>query len=172
MQQDSNQRMGRGMIWVSMLAALGLMTWFFSEQIERRNNPNQNVSGVILDDGVEVTLQRNRAGHYVATGSINGREIDLLVDTGATDVVLSRELARDLNLDNLGPITMSTANGTTQGYFTRLDELRLGPIVMRDIGAVVAPNMDMEVLLGMTVLRELDWQQRGNQLILHQPDNG
>lgn len=171
-QQNPNHNMGRGMIWLSMIAALAMLTWFFSGAIDRRNNPNRNPGGVILEDGVEVTLQRNRAGHYLATGSINGQVVDFLVDTGASDVVLAREVARDMNLENLGPVTLSTANGTTQGYFTRLDELRIGPIRIQDVGAVVVPDMDLEVLLGMSVLRDLDWQQRGNQLILHQPNGG
>jgi len=168
MQQNPNQRMGKSMIWLSMIAALALMTWFFSGIIEQRNNPNSQVSGAILEDAVEVYLQQNYSGHYVATGSINEYSVDFLIDTGATDVVLPAKLAQQLNLKNLGSITVSTANGRTEAYLTRLRELRLGPIVMRDISAVVAPNLDLEVLLGMTVLRELDWQQRGDQLILHQ----
>ncbi len=168
MHQDPNQRMGRGMIWVSMIVALGLLTWFFSDVIDQRNNPNSNVQGVVLENAVEVSLQRNRYGHYVATGYINDQSVDFLIDTGATDVVLSSSLADELDLQNLGPITMSTANGVSRGYITRINELRLGPIVARNIQAIVAPNLDLEVLLGMTVLQQLDWQQQGDQLILRQ----
>ncbi len=168
MNQDPNQRMGRSMIWISMIAALGLLTWFFSGIIHQRNNPNTNVTGIVLPDAVEVSLQRNRYGHYVATGTINNQSVEFLIDTGATDVVLPDSLARELALRNLGPVTMSTANGTTRGYLTRINELKLGPIIVHDVNAVVAPNLDTEILLGMTVLRELDWQQRGDQLILRQ----
>ncbi len=172
-QQDPNNRLGRAMIWFSMLAAMALLTWFFSEVVDRRNNPNRNVSGMVFEDGaVEVSLQQNPDGHYVASGSINGRDVVFLVDTGATSVALPGDLAKSMNLKNLGPISMNTANGISRGYLTRLDELRLGPIVVRDVRAVVAPNMDIEVLLGMEVLRDLDWRQRGDQLILYQPNSG
>lgn len=170
-QQEPHNRLGRSMIWFSMLAGLALLTWFFSEIVDHRNNPNRNVTGVVFEGGaVEVSLQQNAGGHYVANGFINGHEVAFLVDTGATNVALPGQLAKSMNLENLGPVSMSTANGVTNGYMTRLDELRLGPIVVRDVRAVVAPNMEMEVLLGMTVLRDLDWQQRGDQLILHQPN--
>ncbi len=171
MQHDPNARLGRGMIWLSAIAILAGITWFFSGQIEQRYNPNQNVTGVVRDNLVEISLQRNRAGHYVASGAINGQPVDFLIDTGATDVVLPGSLARQLQLDNLGSISMQTANGNSQGYLTRLSELRLGPIVLRDVRASVAPNLEFEVLLGMSVLRQMDWQQRGDQLILQHSNN-
>jgi len=166
MQQNPNAHLGRGMIWLSALAILGFMTWLFSIQIEQRNNPNQNVTGEVHGSVVEVSLQRNRSGHYVAAGTVNGEPVDFLIDTGATDVVLPGSLARRLGLENLGNIRMDTANGATQGYLTRLAEVRLGPIVLKDVPASVAPNLEFEVLLGMRVLRQMDWQQRGNQLLL------
>lgn len=168
MSEQQHQQLGRGMLRFAAIIALALMTWFFSILIEKRNNPNQNIESRINGDFNEVNLQRNRAGHYVATGNINGKTVVFLVDTGATDVAIPGDLAKQLNLENLGTVTMSTANGLSTGYLTRLDELRIGSIVLHDVRASVAPNLSGEILLGMSALGELDWQQRGDQLILHQ----
>lgn len=64
---------------------------------------------------------------------------------------------------------IQTANGTTTAYATRLDSLQLGEIEMRDVKAQISPSMDGdEVLLGMSVLKHLDFNQQGDTLTLHQ----
>ena len=115
----------------------------------------------------EVTLLRNRAGHYVADGEINGRAVMFLVDTGATWVVVPSALARQLRLERAAPITVQTANGPSTGYQTRLAQVRLGAIEIRDIGAVVTDGMSGNtVLLGMNFLQRLELTQRDNRLTL------
>ena len=93
-----------------------------------------------------------------------------LLDTGATWVALPARLARELGLKQGAAVTLQTANGTSVGYQTRLDSVRLGPIAMRDVGALVTDGMDAgTVLLGMNFLKRLEFTQRGGELVLRMP---
>lgn len=163
---DSPQRTGFGMMLAAALGLLGLLTWFFAGQIDQRANPNRQVQSAVLGERIEVTLQSDRQGHFVATGSINGRSVDFLVDTGATLVSIPEALADRLGLERLAPIGLQTAAGPVQGWMTRLDEVRLGDIVQRDVAAAINPGRHETVLLGMSFLRELEMTQRDGELRL------
>ena len=156
------------MLWVAALLTLGLLTWIFSGALERQHNPNRDIQGQSLGSATEITLDQNRAGHYVATGTINDSEVTMMLDTGATDVAIPPDLARELNLPELARVRMRTANGVVEGYRTRLDRVALGPIELNDVSAAVVPNLAGDVLLGMSFLKRLDWQQQDGQLILRQ----
>ncbi|WP_374538993.1 retropepsin-like aspartic protease family protein [Chitinimonas taiwanensis] len=135
--------------------------------LQRQTMPNrvENLSGEVLQ------LQRARDGHYRLEGLINGQRVRLMLDTGASGVALDSRLAAQLGLPQGPAMELSTANGTVQGYATRIAELRLGDIVLRDIRASVAPNFGdpEEVLLGMSALKHLDLSMRGDTLTLSVP---
>jgi aspartyl protease family protein len=91
------QQFGRGMIIAAWILLLVLLTWFFNDHLEGRRNPNRQLATV--HDGVpEVRLERNRYGHYVATGAINGHAVEFMLDTGATDVSIPVAIADRLEL--------------------------------------------------------------------------
>jgi len=153
------------MLVVAWLLIIGGIYWFVGGWEAQQSNPNP--ARVLNRQQGELTLVRNRAGHYVAEGEINGRHVTFLLDTGATWVALPTSLARELGLKRGAAITLQTANGAAVGYQTRLDSIRLGPIEMRDVGALIADGMDADtVLLGMNFLKRLEFTQRGDQLIL------
>lgn len=153
----------------SWVVGLALATWFFSELLIERTNPNRDPSTRLDGQRVEVVLQANRAAHYVATGSINGRPVTFLLDTGATDVVVPLHLAEPLGLGRGAPARAQTANGTITVYRTVLSELRLGGIQLQDVRASLNPGMrDDAILLGMSALKDLELSQRGGQLTLRQ----
>ena len=162
------QTIGRGMTFLAWGLVLGLLTFLFEGFLQDRANPNREVRSAVSSDGaVEVKLRRNRAGHYVANGGINGREVVFLVDTGATDVAVPGDLEHRLGLDRGRPIASRTANGMAVAYTTRLDTVELGGIRLRDIRATILPGMDGDqVLLGMSFLKRLELIQRGNELTL------
>lgn len=163
---DPNRQTGFGMMLVAALAMLGILTWFFSGQLEQRANPNRVVASEQVGGAVQVTLLSDRQGHFVATGSINGRDVTFLVDTGATLVSVPEALADAMGLVREAPIGLQTAAGPVQGYLTRLDEVRLGNIVKRDVRAAINPGRHDTVLLGMSFLRELELIQRQGELTL------
>jgi aspartyl protease family protein len=135
--------------------------------LARENNPNPNHLLQQQGQAGPVVLKRNRAGHYVADGEINGERVVFLLDTGATQVALSKPLAQRLGL-KLGPeVTVQTAAGPAPGYQTRLDSVRLASIEMRNVTALVSDGLSPDmVLLGMNFLKRLEMIQRGDELIL------
>ncbi len=166
------------MIVLGWVLLLGMMAWFANDWLERGANPNRNINiagGVAGATGAsgELTLTRSRDGHYYADGEINGKPVKFLLDTGATQIALSRRQANELGL-SLGPAgTVQTAAGPATAYQTRLARVRLGAVEMENLGAVVTEKMsDETVLLGMNFLKRLEMVQRGDQLTLRVPAGG
>lgn len=168
--QKPTEQLGRAFIWIAWLLALGLLTLFFNGVLDRQRNPNQSLHSQVDAQGVrQVSLQRNRFGHYLASGSINGQHVEFMLDTGASDVSIPAALARRLGLRAGAPRIYQTANGPITAHATQLDELRIGDIVLRDVRASINPAVDdIGILLGMSVLKQLEFTQRGDTLILRQ----
>jgi aspartyl protease family protein len=166
------KRAGRILLVLAWCAGLFLATRFFGEWEQRRENPNTQVSSQQVDGYIEVKLVGNGQGHFVADGQINGQPVNFMLDTGATDVSIPAGLAERLSLEKGAPVTLSTANGRSQGYRTRLEQLKLGDIVLHDVRALVAPGLSgNQVLLGMSALKQLEFTQRGGTLLLRQSTN-
>lgn len=166
--EDTPSRLGRAMLFAAWVVGLAILVMFFKGIIDRQTNPNPDPVAVVDQAGGPlVVLQRNRAGHYVAGGRINGEPVVFMLDTGATDVALPLPLAHRLGLP-LRPGGMSqTANGMVQTWTTRLDSVDLGGLVARNVRASVLPKMPGgEVLLGMSYLKRLEMIQRGDTLTL------
>lgn len=167
--QDYIGRAGKFMIVGAWILILGLLTLFFSQWHAREYNPNRSLEARTTGGAREVILQRNRFGHYVASGRINGKSVTFLLDTGATQISVPGSLARELGLEPGAAFRVSTANGTITVRATRVDTLALGPIQLHDVRANINPYMDGdEVLLGMSALRSLEFSQRGDELTLRQ----
>jgi len=173
-QQDtatSPRRIGRGMIAAAWILLLLMLTWLFNKQLEEQHNPNANpVSVHAAGKAPEVRLKRNRDGHYVATGAINGRPVEFMLDTGASDVSIPEALADRLGLERGQALYYRTANGTVAAWQTVVDEIRLGSLRLGPVRASINPNFTGKaVLLGMSFLKELDFSQQGNTLTLTYP---
>jgi aspartyl protease family protein len=170
----STHKTGSSMYVIAIAGFIALLAWLFSAEIDERRNPNRAVVTTELADGTtRVVLERNRAGHYVASGRINDVTAEFIVDTGATDVAVSADLAAAAGLPHGPAHPIVTANGRATAYATRIARLELGGIVEHDVKASIVPNMAaIDVLLGMSFLRRLDFAQRGNQLILERPSVG
>lgn len=161
----TQRRIGRGMIVLAWLAAIGVLWLFFEDALDRRENPNRNLS--VQGDSSELVLTRNRAGHYVAPGTINGQPVVFLLDTGATQVSVPAHLGPNLGLTPGAPMQVMTANGAVTVRTTTIDELGLGPFRIYNVRSHLNPGFrDDQVLLGMSVLKHLEFTQRGNTLIL------
>jgi aspartyl protease family protein len=129
------------------------------------------VAGELLPSGqivsVETTEEGERAvrvrrrldGHFAVRASVNGQSMTLMVDTGASSVVLKPADAEraGVDLNKLAyTVAVDTANGTTYAAAVRLRTLSVGPLVVRNVDALVArPGSVKENLLGMTFLRRL-----------------
>ncbi len=171
-QPNNNELKGlsSGMTVVAWLLVLGLLTMFFNNWLDEQRNPNQQIMGITNSDGIrEVSLQRNRYGHYNASGYINGHEVEFMLDTGASDIVIPAHIADNLDLKRGAALTYRTANGDITAYLTQLAEVELGNIVIENVRASINPAMkDGEVLLGMSFLKKVEFTQSGNRLTLRQ----
>ena len=161
--------MGTGMMVLAWLVFLVLVGFYFQEFLEKRRNPNQQLETRQMGNAHEVVLQRNRAGHYVTSGEINGQPVVFMLDTGATGVAIPSRVATRLDLPLGQRFATQTANGIGTGYATRLDSVRVGDIELRDVSAGITPGLETrEVLLGMSFLKHIEFTQRGDKLILRQ----
>lgn len=123
-------------------------------------------------EAVSAKIWRDESGSYTTVGSINGRVVNFLVDTGASAVAM-----HDIDAKRLGiayklegdPIYVSTANGTAPAYEVELDRVQVGDIVLRRVRGFVidAPGSD-RILLGMSFLNRVQMTDQGNILMLHQ----
>lgn len=166
---SDSRGLGKGMLIVFWLIVIGLLTWGFANWEGRQYNPNTAPQSRETAQYREVILDSNNQHHYVASGAINGQSVTFLLDTGATDVVIPEGLAKKLDLVAGQSQMARTANGVVQVHATRLDTLELGNIRLYDVRASINPGMrGDQVLLGMSALRSIDFQQRNGQLILRQ----
>ena len=116
-----------------------------------------------------VTLSADARGQFLTSGTVNGRPVRFIVDTGATLTTLSRTEATRIGLDySRGKITkVQTANGDAQGWRVSLAAVRVGDVTVRDVDAIVVDNETLPVaLLGMSFLGGFDMQRQGSTLVL------
>ena len=131
--------------------------------------PQQEVSGKTT------RIPQGPDGHFWVTAQVNGVKLRFLVDTGATITTLSPDAAEKCGLradPALEPIEMRTANGATTGRRGKLEELRIGNVIARNVEAIIAPGLGDTNILGMNVLNRLaSWRVEGRVMILvpHHP---
>lgn len=115
----------------------------------------------------------DRRGHFRVNASIGGRQVDFMVDTGASIIALREEDARRLGI-NPQPreytVKMDTAGGIVRAAPVRLAAVEIGPILVQDVSAVVMPNDKLSTnLLGMSFLSRIRrFEFRSGSLVLEQ----
>lgn len=118
----------------------------------------------------EVKIFRNPKGSYTTVGSINGRTVDFLVDTGASAIAMNGAEARRLGLTyrvDGEPVGITTASGVVRGHRVTLERVSVGEITLRNIEALVIDGeQPQQVLLGMTFLNRVELQQEGSAMVL------
>ena len=106
-----------------------------------------------------VRIRKRTDSHFIANVTVNGATVSMLVDTGASTVVLRQQDARKLGIDVVGlryTVPVQTANGLAYAAHVRLKNVAIGPISLSGIDALVAqPNVLKESLLGMSFLSRL-----------------
>lgn len=121
-------------------------------------------------DGYTVALHKADDGHFHAAGMINNTRVQFLVDTGASSVALTAADAKRAGLfprDLKYNIPVSTASGHTFGAAVTLKSVRIGPIVIKNVQAIVMKDGLDQSLLGMSFLGRLQkFEASRDQLIL------
>jgi aspartyl protease family protein len=123
-------------------------------------------------DGAQaVRIRRQWNGHFVARTNVNGKTIEMLIDTGASTVVLRTEDARRAGIDvkrlNYS-VPVQTANGQSYAAPVRLSNVSIGPVTLKRVDALIAkPGSLQTSLLGMSFLSRLrSYEFSGNYLTL------
>lgn len=170
--EDGNEHsiLIKGLSYAAITIAIVMLGYlYFDDAIEQQRNPNRTPSAQISDQQVNVVLQRNKFGHYVSSGEINGKAVEFFLDTGATDVSIPAVLEKSLGLTRGRAVSVMTANGVVAVYSTILKQVTIGPITLRNVRANINPHMPgKDILLGMSFLGRLDFSQSGNALTLRQ----
>lgn len=164
------KKIGSSMIMAMWILLMLLLGYMFNYILDRQHNPNQSLQTSNPAAGViEIELKRNRYGHYVSSGQINDYPVTFMLDTGATDVSIPAHIAQKIGLQQGRELIYQTANGNALVYATKIDEVALGDIKLRNIRATINPNVkDDDILLGMSFLKHLEFTQRGDNLTLRQ----
>ena len=116
-------------------------------------------------------IPRGTGGEFSLRAKINGVNTPMVIDTGATWVVLTYDTAKaaGLPLELLDyNVDIETANGRTRAARLTLDRLAIGKLVERSVPALVLPRGQMKTnLLGMSFLDRLEsWEVRADKLML------
>ncbi|MBS0442959.1 MAG: retroviral-like aspartic protease family protein [Proteobacteria bacterium] len=118
--------------------------------------------------GTTITLAAGPGGHFVSSGTINGRAVRFVVDTGATTVAMSEAVARSIGLDfakgERGLV--NTANGQVVAHRVSLREVRVGDVTVYNVDATVVPAMMDMVLLGNSFLSRFQMKRDADVLVL------
>lgn len=114
-------------------------------------------------------LTANSGGHFIASGSINGIPVQMLVDTGASMVSMSAAEAKRLGIDYLAGTRgfSSTANGVVPAYKVKLDTVQVGGVALSNVDGMVHAGDNLPiVLLGMSFLNRMEMQRDGDRMTL------
>lgn len=159
-------------IWllVGLVIAAGYTYRFELSQIGDRIL-SELIPGRPATQGTTVEIARGRGSEFQIAADINGARIPMILDTGASTVVLTQDAARSAGLqtDALNYIvTVETANGRTLAAPVTLNHVAVGSIIERSVPALIAqPGQLRSNLLGMSFLNRLQgWDVRGDKLLL------
>ena len=121
-----------------------------------------------VPSGDKIVMTAGSGGHFVTQGLINGRTVQLVVDTGATAVSLGIADAERIGLKYKAgeSVRMTTANGTVSGWRIKLDSMRVGEVDVYNVDAVVTPGSMPFVLLGNSFLTRFQMTRTSDQMVL------
>ena len=165
---SSSRRLGGIFLIIGWLIFLGLAGFLIQESVYRTKKPTINETYA----GTQITIYRDLDSHFRIEGSINGVPVTFLIDTGATSIAVSEQIARRANLTRLSEINTETANGNAISYFTTITTLQFNKIELHNLSAIIVPGMDSGVaLLGMNVLKQFTIKQTPETLIISVPSH-
>jgi len=174
------------LIAVSLGSAYGLQTYLEYRETLPENPPAQTSSVQPQQQVAKVTepapqpvygrkarLKMDNRGHFITNAKMNNRNVEVLVDTGATSVAINKKTARQLGI-LLKPsdfkYTVNTANGTTKAATAMIKRIQIGNVTVNNVEAVVLDDKALSsTLLGMSFLSQLrSFEVKNKELLLVQ----
>jgi aspartyl protease family protein len=170
--QRFSRALESALIWVVVAALLVLgYTYRFELNDVADRVLAELMPGRAATRGRTVEIARARSGSFAVATQVNGARVPMVLDTGASAVVLTYEAARaaGLPLEVLNySVNVDTANGRARAAPVTLDRLSIGGITERSVAALIAqPGQLRTSLLGMSFLNRLEsWEVRGDKLLM------
>jgi aspartyl protease family protein len=167
------QALTAALLWVVLALILVIG---YSYRFELRNIADRVIAELIpghpISHGRTAEVARAFNGDFEVTAEINGARVGMVLDTGASSVVLTRDDAKAAGLPLevlVYSANIDTANGRTRAAPVTLNRIAIGGLVERSVAALVAqPGQLKTSLLGMSFLNRLQsWEVRGDRLLLH-----
>ena len=161
------------LVWIVIA---GLLAVGYTYRFELRDVAERVLAefmpGRAVTRGRTVEIARDNNGNFSINAQINGARVVMVLDTGASSVVLTQASAKaaGLPLEVLSySVNVDTANGRARAAPVTLDRLDVGGISERAVPALIAqPGQLRTNLLGMSFLTRLEsWEVRGDRLLLH-----
>lgn len=128
-----------------------------------------NLGGATGDGGASrIVLSATSGGHFWSNGSINGRAVRFLVDTGATNVSMSEVEAKRLGIDFAKGQRgyANTANGQVIAHRVSLGSVRVGDVTVYNVDATIVPAQMDQILLGNSFLSRFQMKRENDTLTL------
>ena len=118
--------------------------------------------------GNKIVLTAASGGHFLSQGTINGRAVQFMVDTGASAIGLGASEADRVGIDYKAgqAVRMNTANGVAPGWRVRLDSVRIGDVEIYGVDAIVGLQSMPYVLLGNSFLNRFQMKRDNDQMVL------
>lgn len=141
----------------------------FQGQVFDLNLSSRVAATFMKPQQASVRLNQDPLGQYRVRGTINASPVNFLVDTGASVVAMSEVHARRVGLDYVDAQQgkVQTAQGLADAYFTELNQVSIGGIVLNNVKAtVISGEYPVEVLLGMSFLNQVNMQDTEGVLTL------
>ncbi|OAM00695.1 TIGR02281 family clan AA aspartic protease [Wolbachia endosymbiont of Dactylopius coccus] len=117
-----------------------------------------------------IEFTKSYDGHFYIQAQVNDRNITFLLDTGATDIVLSQKdaLHAGINLQNVQDFKIyETAKGQIKAGVVQIPQVKIGNFLVNDVQASINTHSMSHSLLGMSFLRYFHFTIRDNKLILY-----
>ena len=149
--------------------AAGLSQQKTNVAVSKQRKPAKNQPAV----GRVARLKMDNRGHFITTAKMNGRKVEVMVDTGATSVAIDEKTARRLGI-HIKPSDyihrVSTANGVIRAASANIDKIQIGRVTVYDVRAAVLEGKGLGgTLLGMSFLGQLrEFKVSNGELIMRQ----
>jgi len=158
-----------------VLVAAGLAPRYFAHvdsstvAVAKVTTPEPSTSAA---NASSMTIARGDNGHFSVEGTVDGRHMEFLVDTGASVIALREGDAALLGIhpaEREYTARVSTANGVVRAAPIELNRVEIGPLTVRNVAALVLPDEALsQNLLGMSFLSRVRWEHRNGRLVLEQ----
>lgn len=120
------------------------------------------------ESGGRIVLTSDSGGHFFTAGSINGRAVRFVVDTGATTISMGQDDAERIGLDYKAGQRglVATANGSVPAYRVSLSSVRIGDVQVYNVDATILPAPLSHVLLGNSFLNRFEMRRENDRMTL------